>query len=84
MRRDKDWLKVVADVHRFDFAGFGFFIIRERPDMNDFLTFFPGDLRPIIRVCRVRQIFLLFEFFSDGLQKIFAGESLLSLRKSCV
>ena len=58
----------------FDLTGLGR-AAADRPDVHDLLTFLTGDFRPVIRVSRIRQIFVLFELFPNRPDQIFGAEA---------
>src|SRR5881397_474516 len=43
---------------------------RDRPDVDDLVGLLAGDLRPVVRVGGVRQVFVLLELIADGPEEI--------------
>ena len=65
----------------FDLTGLGR-AAADRPDVHDLLTFLTGDFRPVIRVSRIRQIFVLFELFANRPDQVVRSKAAALLGKS--
>ena len=73
-------LEIMAGGDSFDLTGLG--RAAARPDVHDLLTFLTGDFRPVIRVSRIRQIFVLFELFANRPDQVVRSKAAALLGKS--
>src|SRR5437899_11157886 len=73
-------LEVVAGRHGFDparFAGPD----RDRPHVDDLVGLLAGNLRPVVWIGRVRQVFMFLELVPDGPDEILALDAALAGRE---
>jgi len=58
-------LEIVPGRHRFDLTRVAWASV-DRAKMHDLFAFFPGDLRPVVRIGRIGQVFVFLELLPNG------------------
>ena len=52
----------------------------DRPKMHDLFSFFPGDLRPVVGIARIGQVFVFLELLPNGADQVLGPEATAFLR----